>query len=205
MKITKFEQSGFILETETGYKIAIDIGAYTSIEKLEGISVDLMLVSHLHGDHFSIEQIKKLSPKKLCLNEECLELLGDETLSAEISKVKVGDTIKIDGIKITFFDVDHGPNTKIKPKENLGFLIEVDNQKIYFAGDMFNESGMDVASLEVDYSLIPVGGFYTFGPQEAVDFVRKFKKIGKVIPMHYQKSPETKEEFLKILQNSKIM
>lgn len=205
MKITKFQQSGFILETETGYKIAIDIGAYTSIEKLEGISVDLMLVSHLHGDHFSIEQIKKLSPKKLCLNEECLELLGDETLSAEISKVKVGDTIKIDGIKITFFDVDHGPNTKIKPKENLGFLIEVDNQKIYFAGDMFNESGMDVASLEVDYSLIPVGGFYTFGPQEAVDFVRKFKKIGKVIPMHYQKSPETKEEFLKILQNSKIM
>ena len=205
MKITKFEQSGFILETESSYKIAIDIGAYTPLEKLAGISVDLMLVSHLHGDHFSVENIKKLSPKKLRLNEECLELLGDEILSSEIEKIKVGDIIKIDGIKITFFDVDHGPNTKVKPKENFGFLIEADNQKIYFAGDMFYESGIDVSSLEINYALIPVGGFYTFGPQEAIDFIKKFKKISEIIPMHYQKTPETKDEFLKLLQNSKIM
>lgn len=123
MKITKFEQSGFIFETEKGYKLAVDIGSYTPVAKLNGVTTDAMLVSHIHSDHFSAGQIKKLSPKKLYLNRECIEALGREKLSSEIIEVKVGDSIDINGIKVQFFDVDHGPNTKLKPKENFGFLI----------------------------------------------------------------------------------
>ncbi|HEY9481073.1 MAG TPA: MBL fold metallo-hydrolase [Candidatus Paceibacterota bacterium] len=197
MRLTKFEQSGFILETDNGYKLAIDIGSYTPSEKLNGISLDAMLVSHIHGDHFSVEQIKKLSPKKLYLNEECIEAVGEESLSSEIIQVKVGDQINIGEIKVQFFDVDHGPNVKMRPKENFGFLIEADGKKVYFAGDMFYQSGIDVLNLEIDVALIPVGTFYTFGPQEALDFVKKFKRIGTVIPMHYENNPETREDFVK--------
>jgi len=196
MKLTKFEQSGFILETEKGFRLAFDIGNKTPIEKLNGITVDAMLVSHIHGDHFSLEQIKKLSPKKLYLNAECIETLGEETLSSEIIQTKISDEILIDTIKVQFFNVDHGPNVSAPLKENFGFLITVDNQTVYFAGDMFYESGIDVSNLEVDIALIPVGTFYTFGPQEAFDFIKKFKKIGKVIPMHYEKILETKDQFL---------
>ena len=196
MKLTKFEQSGFILETEKGFRLAFDIGNKTPIEKLNGITVDAMLVSHIHGDHFSLEQIKKLSPKKLYLNAECIETLGEETLSSEIIQTKISDEILIDTIKVQFFNVDHGPNVSAPLKENFGFLITVDNQTVYFAGDMFYESGIDVTNLEVDIALIPVGTFYTFGPQEAFDFIKKFKKIGKVIPMHYEKILETKDQFL---------
>lgn len=198
MKLTQLEQSGFILETNDGYKLAIDIGSYTPVEKLNGISPDAMVISHIHGDHFSVEQIKKLSPQKLYINRECIEALGEETLSSEIIETKIGDSIDIDGIKVEFFDVDHGPNVKVRPKENFGFLIEAGGKKIYFAGDMFYPSGMDVSNLEVDVALIPVGTFYTFGPQEALAFVKQFKKIGKVTPMHYQKTPETREEFVKL-------
>ena len=69
---------------------------------------------------------------------------------------------------------------------------------VYFAGDMFYPSGMGVSELEVAMALLPVGGFYTFGPEEAVAFAKSFKKIGKVLPMHYHKNPETKEEFIKL-------
>lgn len=199
MKLTKFEQSGFILETNSGYKLAIDIGSYTPLDKIENLKVDAMLVSHLHSDHFSIEQIKALSPDKIYLNQECIDLLGDENISSEIIKAKVGDVVEIENIKVDFFDVDHGPNVKIRPKENFGFLIEIDGEKIYFAGDMFYESGIDISGLEVDYALIPVGGFYTFDPQEALKFTKRFKGIGKIIPMHYQKSPETKDQFESLL------
>jgi len=82
MKLIKFEQSGFILETEAGFRLAFDIGNKTSIDKLSGITADAMLVSHIHGDHFSIEQIKTLAPKKLYLNAECIETLGEESLSS---------------------------------------------------------------------------------------------------------------------------
>ncbi len=113
--------------------------------------------------------------------------------------VKTGDSIDISGIRVSFFEVDHGPNVTVKPKENFGFLIEADGSRVYFAGDMFYPSGIDVSTLEVDYALIPVGTFYTFGPQEAADFVKRFKNAGEIIPMHYHKKPETKDEFLSLL------
>jgi L-ascorbate metabolism protein UlaG (beta-lactamase superfamily) len=202
MKIIQFEQSGLIIENNSGYKLAIDIGHYTPIEKLNGISVDVMLVSHIHKDHFSPEHIKKLSPKKLYLSRECIESLGEERLSSELIEVESGDSININGIKVLLFDVDHGPNVKVPLKANLGFLMEIDDKKIYYAGEMFNPSGIDVTSLEVDVAVIPVGGFYTFGPQEAVAFVKKFRKIGKIIPMHYQKTPETREDFIRLAVDS---
>jgi len=198
MKLTKFEQSGFILETEKGFRLAFDIGNKTPIEKLNGVTVDAILVSHIHGDHFSLEQIKKLSPKKLYLNAECIETLGIETLSSEIIQTKISDEMMIDTIKVQFFNIDHGPNVSTPLKENFGFLITADNQTVYFAGDMFYESGIDVSNLEVDIALIPIGTFYTFGPQEALEFVKKFKRTNKVIPMHYEKTPETRDQFIKL-------
>lgn len=198
MKLTQLEQSGFILETNSGFKLAIDIGSYTPVEKLNGISPDAMIVSHLHGDHLSVPQIKALSPKKLYLNQECIEVLGEESFTSEIVQTKAGKEVDIDGIRVLPFNVDHGTNIKVVPKENFGFLFEVDGKKVYFAGDMFFPSGIDVSNLEVDIALIPVGTFYTFGPQEALDFVKKFKTVGKVIPIHYEKNPETQEEFIKL-------
>ncbi|MDB5194490.1 MAG: hypothetical protein JWN50_504 [Parcubacteria group bacterium] len=196
MKITKLEQSGFILEAENGYRLALDIASLTPIEKLEGITVDAMLVSHIHGDHFSPEHIKKLSPKKLYLGSECIEALGEEKLTSEIIEAKAGNEVDIEGIKVIFFEVDHGPNVGQKPRENFGFLIEIDSEKIYFGGDIFYPSGINVSALEVDKALIPVGGFYTFGPEEAASFAKQFKTIKEVIPMHYEKSPENKDAFL---------
>ena len=157
-----------------------------------------MLISHIHKDHFSLEQIKKLSPNKLYLGKDCIESLNNEKLSSEIIEVKTGDQININDFKILIFDVDHGPNVKAPVESNFGYLIEVDNKKIYYAGEMFYQSGIDVTSLEVDYVIIPIGGYYTFGPKEALTFLSKFKKIGNITPMHYQKNPEIKEEFVKL-------
>ncbi len=198
MKLTKYEQSGFMLETDSGFRLAFDIGNKTPLDKLEGVTADAMIVSHIHGDHFSLDQIKKISPKQLYLNKECIEMLGEEVLPGEINQVRVGGNIEIGGISVIFFNVDHGPNISVPLLENFGFVIKADGESIYFAGDMFYESGIDVADLEVDYALLPVGTFYTFGPEEAFDFAKKFKTIGKIISMHYEKIPETKDQFLKL-------
>ncbi len=202
MYITQPEQSGCLIKANSGFTLALDIGSYTPLEKLEGVTVDAMLISHLHGDHFSIPHIKKINPKKLYLSRECIELLGEEDISAEIVEVKAGDTTQIGDISVSVFDVDHGPNVKVRPKENFGFLLTVDEEKVYFSGDMFYPSGISVVDLEVDCALIPVGGFYTFGPEEAFQFVKSFKNIKHVLPMHFEKTPETKEEFLKLLVNT---
>lgn len=206
MKIKKFEQSGFIIESDNGFKLAFDIGNKTPLEKIEGVSCDAMIISHVHGDHFSLEQIKTLSPKKLYLNNECRETLGEENLPFEIIEVTVGDSLNIADFNVSFFNVDHGPNVSVPLAENFGFLITVDRQTIYFAGDIHNPSGIDIANLEVDYALLPVGGHYTFGPQEAFDFAKQFKKIGQIIPMHYEKNnfidPVRCDEFIALAKDN---
>lgn len=202
MKIIKFEQSGVIFESDKGSRLAIDIGNYTPVGKLEGITVDAMIVSHIHSDHFSLDQIKKLSPQKLYLGSQCKETLGEKILLSDIVEIKAGNQINVGDIVIDVFDVDHGPNVSAPVKDNFGFLITVDNQKIYFAGEMFYESGMDVTNLEVDYAFFPVGSFYTFGPQEAFTFAKKFKKIGKAISMHDRGVSDKKAEFIKLAEGS---
>ncbi|MCX6752856.1 MAG: MBL fold metallo-hydrolase [Candidatus Nomurabacteria bacterium] len=203
MKIEKYEQSGFVIENNSGFRLAFDIGNKTSNSDLAKVGrVDAFIVSHIHGDHFDIQNIKSLKIKNLFLNAECLETLGEESFNFKINVVEVGDTIFIDDMTVTFFNVDHGPNVSAPLKENFGFLLNVDGQNIYFAGDMFYESGIDVSSLEVDLALLPVGTFYTFGPEEAFIFAKKFKKIGKIISMHYDKTPETHEKFIALSKES---
>jgi L-ascorbate metabolism protein UlaG (beta-lactamase superfamily) len=198
MKMERFEQSGFVFETESGFRLAVDIGSYTPVEKLEGVKADAMIVSHIHLDHFSLEQIKKISPKKLYINSECIEALGEEKISSEIITAKSNTNIKIGDIEVKIFDVDHGPNVRSPLKENFGFLFTIDGKTIYFSGDIFYPSGIDVTKLEVDYAFLPIGTFYTFGPQEAFDFAKSFKKIGKIITMHDRKIPGLIEQFLEL-------
>jgi len=198
MKFTKFERSGVIFESESGFLLAVDIANKTSVEELEGIKADAMLSSHIHGDHFSLDQIKKIKPRELYLNHECIEILGEEKLDSIIKKVKIGDKIVIGDIEVMFFGADHGPNVTSRPKENFGFLIKIDDKMVYFAGDMFLPSGIDVSNLEVDYAFLPVGTFYTFGPQEAFDFAKQFKKINKIVSMHYDIEPGSQEKFINL-------
>lgn len=200
MNIRKLQQSGVIIESSDGFKLAIDIANKTPIEELENLKADAFIVSHIHGDHFSLPHINALQPETVYLNNECKAQVNEPSLT--INTIRSGDTIQIaDGTEIQVFSVDHGPNASAPLAENFGFLINVDSHKIYFAGDMFYESGIDVSNLEADYVLIPVGGFYTFGPDEAIDFLKKFKSIKKVIPIHYDKTPETKDEFLKLVKD----
>jgi L-ascorbate metabolism protein UlaG (beta-lactamase superfamily) len=219
MTITKFEQSGLIIESSTGFRMAVDVGSITPIEKLDGVKpVDLFVVSHIHGDHFTPSHIAKLSPKTIILSEECYQVFNPKDLNhptvsitdemsnttpridANFVIAKGGFVYETDDVKITFFDVDHGPNATVKV-ENFGFTIEIDGQKIYFAGDMYNPSGMDVTNSEFDYVFLPVGGFYTFGPAEALSFAKQFKKIENLAPMHYHIRMEALPEFIELAKN----
>ena len=205
MKIQKFEQSGFVFESESGFRIAFDIGNKTALEKLENLNIDAMFVSHVHGDHFSLEQIKKINPKVLYLNSECREVLGEESLPFEIKDLHNEETVSLLCGSISTFHVDHGPNVSVPLQDNFGFLIEFDGKQIYFAGDMYNPSGIDVSELSVDYALLPVGGHYTFGPEEAFEFAKTFKEIKTLVPVHYEKNdnidPLRKDEFVELVKN----
>src|SRR2546425_500970 len=100
MKLQKYEQSCFVLETKDGFRLVMDLGAMSPIERAEEIlsdsaGVDAILVSHIHGDHFSMPHIEVLNPKTVYLNEECIKELGEEDGDFAVKKVQAGDTVEV--------------------------------------------------------------------------------------------------------------
>jgi len=184
MTITRYEQSGTIIKSNSGQTLGIDIGALTPIEKLAGITVDQMLVSHIHADHCSADQILALNPAAVYAGAECLTALGGTGVN--LTELTAGETVTIGNFTVTPFEVDHGPSAPQVPEQNFGFLIEVDGEVIYFAGDMFTPSGIDVTDLSVDVALLPVGGHFTFDPEAALSFAQTFASIRNIYPMHHE-------------------
>jgi L-ascorbate metabolism protein UlaG (beta-lactamase superfamily) len=199
MQLTKLNQSGIILESDSGFRLAIDVGSFTALDEISDISVDAALVSHIHGDHFSVPHIRALRPTTVYLNQECIDAVGEESLDMDICQIADGEIYSIGDFEVFVFNVDHGPNVSSPLAENFGFLISADGQKLYFAGDMYYPSGMNVEHVEVDFALLPVGGHYTFGPSEALDFARTFKSIETLVPIHYDIRPEALGEFVELV------
>lgn len=204
MNITQFEQSGFIITSNSGATLAIDIGALTPIEKLADTTVDALLISHIHADHCSTAHATALAPNTIYTGAECAAVLAETHLP--VQEITAGAVVSIGDFSVTPFAVDHGPHAPQVPAQNFGFLIEVDGQTIYFAGDMFTSSGITVNDLEVDIALLPVGGHFTFDAKSAFAFAQTFKSIGTIYPVHFEAvgpiDTHGKEKFIELAQGS---
>ncbi len=141
---------------------------------------DLILVSHSHYDHLSPEDIKAVS-------KEDGQIVGSRDVVDEIGR---GEALSPGGQYSLGSVVVHGVaaynvEKEFHPKENewLGFIVEIDGKRIYYAGD--TDATKEMESLEnIDIALIPVGGTYTFNAEEAAAALSVFKP-GKVIPYHW--------------------
>jgi len=160
----------------------------------EGEKADIILISHSHFDHCSIEDIKKIRDEntKIFTTQECASKLNG--ISMKPGDVKEVDEIVIKAVEAYNIDKFRQGNELFHPKGlGIGFLVEINNKKIYFAGDTDNITEMN--SIEADIALLPVGGTYTMNAKEAAEAAIKINpKI--VIPMHYGIIVGSKEDAL---------
>ena len=141
----------------------------------------LVLVSHSHHDHYSPEDILKVSGPDAKL-----------IASADIvAKEKVGEAI-IPGLVIELEDVQirgvaaYNPEKAFHPKTNnwVGFLIEIGSKQIYYAGDTDLTEEIKNLKYIIDVALLPVGGTYTMNAEEAAE-ATKYIKPALAIPYHW--------------------
>ena len=140
----------------------------------------LVLVSHSHYDHYSPEDIAKVSGAET-------KLIASTDV---ITKEKTGEMI-LHGLSVDLGSVRvsgvaaYNPGKQFHPKANnwVGFIIEVGSKRIYYAGD--TELTDEMKSLkEIDIALLPVGGMYTMDAAEAAE-ATKFIKPKRAIPYHW--------------------
>lgn len=148
-----------------------------------GPAADMILITHNHFDHLSIDDIRKVSsPRTLIIGpKECEEKF--RSLGLEHKIVKPGTSIDVSGVKVEAvpsYNISKSFHPKLDGK--VGYVVTLGGVKIYHAGD--TDRIPEMATIKPDVSLLPVGGTYTMDDKEAAKAAKDIG-VGIFIPMHY--------------------
>ncbi|MFN4337025.1 MAG: MBL fold metallo-hydrolase [Candidatus Nitrosocaldus sp.] len=155
---------------------------------------DLLLISHEHFDHLSVDDAMKViaaDKTVVVTTKSCANGMKGVKVK-EVRMVKPWDKVDLQGIAVVeavpAYNINKiNPDTKrpFHPKDAgmVGFVVTVDGVRIYHAGD--TDAVEELRNLSnIDVALLPVSGTYVMTADEAVDAVRMIKpRIA--IPMHY--------------------
>jgi len=208
-------QSATRIKTPGGKVIVIDPwlvnnpktpAAYKDLDALG--KVDLILVTHAHGDHFEDapalakkHNAKIIGPAGLQSTMISLNIVPAE-LSYRFNKgslaMPLGDKIKIWQVHAEHDSELTWTNPETKKREThvggepVGFIIELENGfKIYHMGDtgLFGDMKMIGELFKPDLLMIPIGGHFVMGPKEAAMATKDLIKPKYAIPIHYGTNP----------------
>lgn len=144
---------------------------------------DLVLVTHIHQDHFSPDDVKKVTGAKTTLvapKDVAAILTGN------VRAVAPGDRVEVAGIKVEAVPAYNIVESRLQahPRTNgwVGYVIELPGRTIYHAGD--TDDVAELRALKADVAFVPIGGRFTMDVKEAAGLVKAMRpKLA--VPMHY--------------------
>ena len=143
---------------------------------------DIILVTHEHYDHCDQDMIRQLSDNdtKIISAKGCAS-----KIEGDVTETVAGNSMTIDNVSIKAVEA-YNIEKPYHPKGlGVGYIIKIDNVKIYHAGD--TDRIPEMKSLEdenIDIAFLPAGGTYTMDIEEASDATANIMpKV--VVPMHY--------------------
>ncbi len=195
-KITWIGQSAVLVEGErTKFIIDPYITDNPDIKnglKPEDISVDYILVTHGHWDHLGDTiKIAKNTKATVIAPFELITYLQGKGIE-NVHPMHIGGAHRFSDdfwVKLT---IAHHGSAVMNEEEGIvytgnpcGFVVEIDNKKIYHSGDtgLFLDMQL-IGENRLDLAMIPIGDNFTMGPEDGARAV-EFLKPKMVMPMHY--------------------
>jgi Metal-dependent hydrolases of the beta-lactamase superfamily I len=134
--------------------------------------LQLVLLTHIHGDHFYPSTIKKLAKMRPTLRFGCCDWLLKDLISCGVQKWRIDiftpglANIYNQDLQITAVELSHNV-------PNCGYKIFIDGEKIFYATDTNNLNGITAP----DYDLYMIEANYE--DEEIQERIRKKEESGQ--------------------------
>ncbi len=164
--------------------------ARTRPESLE--KVDLVLVTHDHGDHVgqAVEICRRTGAHLLAIVETAARL---KTLGLPADQVvngigmNIGGTVSFRGLQMTMVQALHSSETGLA----VGYVLTLeDGTCLYHAGDTGIFASMEILGrlFSIDLAMLPIGGVFTMDPRQAA-MACAMLRCKQAVPMHWGTFP----------------
>ena len=162
MRITKFGHSCVRLETGD-HTIVLDPGGFTEPEAVDGATA--VLVTHEHPDHYSPDHLRRTDAPIYTIGAVAAKIRDEAPDVAE--RVTVVEGQFDPGVPTRVVGEKHAViHPEMQRFDNSGYLLEVEDIKIFHPGD-----ALTVPEEEVDLLLLPVSAPW-LKVSECIDFAR---------------------------------
>lgn len=177
-------------------------GNAMAAKKPEEVKATHIFVSHAHGDHLGDTiLIAKASGAKIYVTAEMARLLKKEYPA--VYGGNIGGSQKTDFGMVKLVSAIH--DSGVPGGLACGFIVELENKRVYFAGDTALSAEMSLLGDEDIYlAFLPIGDLYTMGPKDALKAVRMIQPR-YVVPIHYNTFPgivQDPQEFKTLVEGS---
>ncbi|HEV7846381.1 MAG TPA: MBL fold metallo-hydrolase [Thermoleophilaceae bacterium] len=151
---------------------------------------DLILITHGHYDHFSPQDVERLSKRDT-------RLVGPaavaERVSGQVHRIGPGDVLDDELVRGLHVGAVAAYNTSKRNADGnpfhprdagwVGYDLNVGGERLYHSGDTDVIPEMDSVT-GVDVALLPVSGVYVMTAQEAAEAARRIQPR-VAVPMHW--------------------
>jgi L-ascorbate metabolism protein UlaG (beta-lactamase superfamily) len=201
MRLTYFGHSTFLLEAP-GVRIVFDPwlaeNPHGAIDPAR-VPCDYVLCSHAHGDHMGDAlPLARAHRATIVAPYELAEYFAAQGAATIDLMPGGGVTLAWGRIKMTpaihssALELEGGANRAMGVAA--GFLVSLHGVTLYHAGDtaLFGDMAL-IGRHAPDVAMIPIGDFYTMGPDDAVEALNLVRpKLA--IPMHFNSNPKIQQD-----------
>jgi len=201
-RLTFHGHAAFELTTSKGTNIMfdpwLDENPAADIKTKDVTSLDYILVSHGHGDHFSdvIALAKQTNATVLATFELVALCQAKGVQNGHGMSIGGGYQFPFGYAKLTpalhGTGIDGGAGGIHSTMPN-GWWLDLGDARVYHAGDTALLTDMQLLQGKVDVAMLPIGDNFTMGPEDAARAV-EFIKPRVVIPMHYNSFDVIKQD-----------